>query len=92
MDVEGSEYRLMPYIASTGPFKKDSDSATICQISLEFHGPLSAYSVPEVVFDKILVNFISASPFVPLIALSPGNHHRLFVINGEDEYCLNLFF
>lgn len=92
MDIEGSEYRLLPYMASTGLFDIESDHATICQISLEFHGPLSFYNHTNVEFEKILVNFLSASPFTPIKALNPGHHHRIFFVNAENEYCLNLFY
>lgn len=92
MDIEGSEYRLMPYMASTGMFREQSDSATICQISAEFHGPLKEYNYTDVTFEKILINFLSGSPFVPLKAYTPGNHHRIFFMNIESDYCMRLFY
>lgn len=91
IDVEGSEYRLMPYLTKDGKFQSHSLNTVICQITLELHGYLERRGLSDSDFEKILIHFISRSPYVPLSAFKPGNHHRMYLYNVEAEECKGLF-
>lgn len=95
MDAEGSEYRLLPYLSSGGNFYSAFDSqnemVTICQMMIELHGPLKDYEITTQKFEKMFLGFIASSPYVPLRAYSPGNHHRMLVFNAMDPECSRIF-
>lgn len=92
MDVEGSEYRLLPYLTITGPFNDESDSAIICQFIAELHGYLPQYNYTELMFQDMFLYFLSASPYAPIKASKPYEHNYIVFMNVEEDYCLKLFY
>lgn len=90
MDVEGAEYRIIPYVTK-GDFEVESGNAVICQISAEFHGPLKDFNISMTEFESMWTKLISDSPYVPLRAYPPGNHHRFNLFNAKNEDCVRMF-
>lgn len=92
MDVEGSEYRLLPYMTWAGAFSEESDSATVCQIVAEIHGSLAKFNYTELTFQDFFLYFLSTSSFAPLRGSMPYDGHYIVFMNYEDKDCLKLFY
>lgn len=60
-------------------------------MTVELHGPLMNYGLSDKKFEAMFQSFVDASPFVPLRAFTPGNHHRISVFNAADPRCIQAF-
>lgn len=89
MDNEGAEYSLLWQFMRGGLVEKEGFS--ICQLSVELHGPWQSYGVDGTFYENLITALINNSAFVPLWSAPPQYHVRSFYLNVEDKYCVEKF-
>lgn len=92
VDIEGPEYSTFPQLLPDGDL--DKSNISICQITVEMHGPLKDYT-DETSVDILIKAMIEISSFLPFWSLPTEKgvaHIRTFYANVHDEYCREKFF
>lgn len=90
LDGEGSEYKILPQMQIGGEL--DRGNITICQLSVELHGPVEDYGFTKDQWDLFMRNFLLKSNYLPLWTPYPANHHRMFFVNYANRICIEKFF
>lgn len=89
MDNEGAEYDLLRQFMYGGLL--DKERVTICQLSVELHGPFRQHGINASEYEHLISSLIKSSAFVPLWSAAPGIHARSFYFNAESRYCLEKY-
>lgn len=90
MDNEGPEYAFLEQLQPNGPVAQSGIS--ICQLSVEMHGPLQSYGMNETRFDELIQATIARTSYLPFWAAYGGVHIRLFFLDVRNQYCLSTFY
>lgn len=90
LDAEGAEYKILPLLSTGGAV--DRAGITICQWSVELHGPVSSYHLTLVDWDSLIRNLLLKSPYIPLWSEVAHGHYRIFFAHIKNPYCSKRFF
>lgn len=90
MDNEGAEYDILPLYFGPNSDARIND-IVVCQISVEMHGPLANYGMTNDKYNELMRNILNSSPFIPLWSTAPANHVRMFLLNANDDYCVEKY-
>ncbi len=85
-DCEGSEYRLLPELV-----KLPSHLNRFCQITVEFHGPISKYGMTDEKVRQTLAEFFDLTMFAPLSSWVGWEHRYVNLLNFGNVERLKLF-
>lgn len=91
IDTEGTEYSILPELLR-GKTLSSENGVEICQINVEFHGPVRDYSFDFQQFDELMRNIINSSDYLPLYVFEPLRHVRAYFVNVKSKYCLTRYF
>jgi hypothetical protein len=89
MDNEGPEYSLLNFFLHNGSLT--DNGVTVCQLNVEFHGPIENYGSNKEEFAQLIIDLLSASDFIPLYISRPYQHIRSFFFNADSAYCISKF-
>lgn len=89
LDNEGPEYGMFEQFLPGGELA--TNDVSICQISVEMHGPIGLYQM-EKKFDSLITGLVNSTAFLPFWSARPMNHMRSYYVNIRDKYCLDTYF
>jgi len=94
LDNDGPEYGILEQLQPRGVL----ENFTICQISVEMHGPLTSWNMTEAGFDQLIDSMVGRSEFLPFVSskvIVPtlnAQHMRMFFLNVRNDYCNRMFY
>ncbi|KAI6224490.1 Protein of unknown function DUF13 domain containing protein [Aphelenchoides fujianensis] len=87
VDVEGAEFRLLPKLLDA-----QDRLPAICQLNAEVHFPPERFGLATADALAALHRFLADGPFTVFNMDSQKQMLRLFLVNAQDERCVEKFF
>lgn len=87
MDIAGYEYPVLGTFYNTSILER----ITICQITVELHGPPGMYGMTKLAYDNFVFNFVKYTPFVPLWSKTVDRHTKVYFFNSNSKYCVEKY-
>lgn len=90
IDNEGPEYPFMRELLPGASI--EANNISLCQLSIEFHGPFKGYKMTEAEYNQLINDVLSQSAYLPIWSQRASTHTRSFYLNIRDPYCVGKYF